>query len=52
MIKLPLLFSEHMMLQREKPVKIFGTADPGAVISICLKDQNQTVIVMDSSAPS
>ncbi len=30
MIKLPMIFSEHMMLQQEKPVHIFGEAAPGA----------------------
>ena len=38
MIQMPLVFSDHMMLQREKPVKIFGTADPGKLIAACLKD--------------
>ena len=44
MIQLPLLFSEHMMLQQRKPVKIFGTAKPETVISVCLMDQNHTVL--------
>ena len=39
MLKLPDIFSDHMMLQREKPVKIFGKSDAGKMISVCLTDK-------------
>ena len=38
MLKLPEIFSDHMMLQRGKPVKIFGTSDAGKTIRVCLND--------------
>jgi sialate O-acetylesterase len=31
-LQLPAIFSDHMILQRDKPVKIWGTAMPGAVV--------------------
>ncbi|MBQ6678989.1 MAG: hypothetical protein IJM76_03115 [Lachnospiraceae bacterium] len=38
MLRLPRVFSDHMMLQREKPVKIFGTSDAGKTVKACLLD--------------
>ena len=38
MIQLPLVFSDHMMLQQGKPVRIFGTAAASAAIHVCLAD--------------
>ena len=39
MIKLPILFSDHMMLQREKPVKVFGTSEAGYTVRVRLLDK-------------
>ncbi len=36
------LFSPHMVLQREKPVKIFGTADPGDSVKVTLAGKTVT----------
>ena len=38
-IKLPNLFSSHMVLQRDLPVPIFGTADPGEKVSVMFAGQ-------------
>ena len=33
-IKLPRVFSDDMVFQRQKPVKIWGTAEPGADVKV------------------
>lgn len=33
-LRLPRVFGDHMVLQRDKPVAVWGWADPGAVVSI------------------
>jgi sialate O-acetylesterase len=42
-VKLPSFFSDHMVLQRGIPVRIWGTADAGETVRVEL--QGQTVIV-------
>jgi sialate O-acetylesterase len=37
-VKLASVFSDHMVLQRDKAVKIWGTADPGKVVSVKIDD--------------
>ena len=37
------VFSDHMVLQREKPVAIWGWADPGESVSVSFDSQNKTV---------
>ena len=44
MIQLPLVFSDHMMLQREKPVCVFGTASAGKKIQVCVQNAEGTVL--------
>ncbi len=50
MIQLPLMFSDHMMLQVEKPVRVFGTGDPGKIIRICLLNANGQIETETCSA--
>ena len=38
-VKLPALLSDHMVLQREKPVPIWGTAEPGEKIIVAIAGQ-------------
>ncbi len=33
-LRLPHIFSDHMILQREKPIAVWGWADPGAALSV------------------
>lgn len=33
------LFSDHMVLQREKELRVWGTARPGAQVQVCLTDE-------------
>jgi sialate O-acetylesterase len=35
-VSVPTLFSDHMVLQREKPIRIWGWADPGEAVNISL----------------
>lgn len=38
-VKLPLVFSDHMVLQREVPVPVWGWADPGTEITVVFAGQ-------------
>jgi sialate O-acetylesterase len=38
-IKLPGLISDHMLLQRDVPVRIFGNATPGEAVSVAFRGQ-------------
>ncbi len=38
-VKLPHVIADHMVLQRDKPVPIWGWADPGEAVSVTLADQ-------------
>ena len=43
-VRLPGLISDHMLLQREAPARIFGNADPGEEVSVTFRGQTvQTV---------
>src|SRR5262249_39547366 len=41
-LKLPSVFGSHMVLQRDKPIIIFGYADPGEKVSVTLDDDKAT----------
>ncbi|WP_221032402.1 sialate O-acetylesterase [Actomonas aquatica] len=36
------LFTDHMVLQRDQPAPVWGTADPGATITVTFADQTLT----------
>lgn len=36
MLKLPMIFGDGMILQRQKPIRVWGTADPGAAVTVAL----------------
>ncbi len=40
-VRLPALLSDHMVLQREKPVRIWGSAEPGESITVELAGQSK-----------
>ncbi|HEY2573667.1 MAG TPA: sialate O-acetylesterase, partial [Verrucomicrobiaceae bacterium] len=40
-VKLPALFSDHIVLQRGKPVAIWGWADPGEEVTVKFGDQSK-----------
>ncbi|MGL4552595.1 MAG: sialate O-acetylesterase, partial [Gemmataceae bacterium] len=37
-VKMPSVFGSHMVLQRDKPIQIFGFADPGEKVAVTLGD--------------
>lgn len=42
-VRLPKIFESNMVLQRDKPVNVWGWASPGEAITIKLKDQSVSV---------
>jgi sialate O-acetylesterase len=38
-VRLPGIISDHMLLQRDMPVRIFGNAQPGEVVSVAFRGQ-------------
>ena len=43
-VKLPALFSNHMVLQREAPVPVWGWAEPGESVTVSIAGQTKTVV--------
>ena len=41
-VRLPQVLSDHMVLQREAPVRIWGWADPGESVTVTFAGQNST----------
>ena len=41
-VKLPGVFGDHMVLQREMPVPVWGWADPAEQVTVTLGDQSKT----------
>jgi sialate O-acetylesterase len=46
-VKLPAIFSDHMVLQREMKVPIWGWADPGENVTVTIAEQKQTTTADD-----
>ncbi|MCO6045338.1 sialate O-acetylesterase [Aeoliella sp. ICT_H6.2] len=46
-LRLPSLFSDHMVLQREMKVPVWGWADPGAEVAVVFGDQTKTTTADD-----
>ena len=46
-LTLPNLFTDHMVLQRDMPISIWGKADKGADVTVTLGDQKVTVAAND-----
>ena len=47
-VSVPSLFSDHMVLQRDKPVRIWGWADPGETVNVKLDGMAAETIADDS----
>jgi sialate O-acetylesterase len=43
-LKLAAVFSDHMVLQRDKPVPVWGWADPGEIITVEFADQKKSAL--------
>lgn len=42
--RLASVFSDHMVLQRDKPVRVWGSADPAAEVEVTFGDQRKTTV--------
>ncbi len=42
-LTLPTIFTDHMVLQRDQPVPVWGTAPPGSTITVMFADQQKTI---------
>jgi sialate O-acetylesterase len=47
-VKLPAIFSDHLVLQRDMPVPVWGWADPGESVTVTIAGQTQSATA-DSS---
>lgn len=43
-VRLPAVFTDHLVLQRGKPVAVWGTADAGEAISVSFADQKKSTM--------
>lgn len=41
-LQLPRVFGDHMVLQRDKPIPLWGWADPGATVTVAFNGTTQT----------
>ncbi len=46
-VKMPSVFGSHMVLQRDQPDKVYGTADPGEEVSVSIAGQSKTTKAND-----
>ncbi|RKX36016.1 MAG: sialate O-acetylesterase [Verrucomicrobia bacterium] len=43
-LRLPAIFGNHMVLQRDQPIPVWGWSDPGAEVTVSFRDQRVTTI--------
>ncbi|MEM1094353.1 MAG: sialate O-acetylesterase [Bacteroidota bacterium] len=43
-VQLPALFSDHMVLQRDMPIPVWGTASPGGEVTVALGGQTRAAV--------
>jgi sialate O-acetylesterase len=43
-VRLPAIISDHMLLQRDAPVRIFGKADPGEAVAVAFRGQTAKTV--------
>ena len=44
-IKLTKLFTDHMVLQQEMNIPVWGKADPGGLVTVTFEDQEVSAVV-------
>ena len=49
-VELPACFSDHMVLQRQQPIAIWGTDDPGTTVSVKLGDAHAEATADDQGS--
>lgn len=48
-VKLPAIFSDHMVLQRDKPIPVWGWADPGEAVTVRLGNGAESKATADAA---
>ena len=43
-VRLPAFFSDHMVIQREKPVPVWGRAEPGEAVTVSFAGQRKSSV--------
>lgn len=46
-VRLPAIISDHMVLQRDRPLPIWGEADPGERVTVSVTDQTHVAVADD-----
>lgn len=46
-VTLPTVFGDHMVLQRDAPVPVWGRSDPGESVTVTFRDQNKSATAND-----
>ena len=41
-VRLPKIFTDNMMLQRDQPIRVWGWAEPDEAVSVALADKHAT----------
>jgi len=49
-VRLPKIFSDHMVLQRDQPVAVWGWADPGEKVAVKFGGQNMSAVAAKDGA--
>ncbi len=49
-VRLPKIFSDHMVLQRDQPVAVWGWADPGEKVAVKFGGQNLSTVAARDGA--
>ncbi len=50
-VKLPSIFSNHMVLQRDKPIPVWGWDNPGAEVTVSLGEAKASAKADDQGKP-
>lgn len=48
MLKLPLMFQDHMVIQRDKKINIWGTASTNQKVIVTMQEQTFSVLADDN----
>ena len=43
-VRLPRIFTDHMIIQQEKPIRVWGWADKGEVVTVSFNSRSATTI--------
>jgi sialate O-acetylesterase len=49
-LQVPHVFGDNMVIQRDRPIRVWGTADPGASVRVRFADRDRTVQAGDDGA--